>query len=416
MASVPLRLGLRENAGQFALLVLVNAFVGAMVGLERSILPAIAEQEFQLAARSAVLSFIVAFGIAKALTNYVAGRLSDRFGRKHVLVAGWLVAAPVPFLLMWAPSWNWVLAANVLLGVSQGLTWSTTVIMKIDLVGPTRRGLAMGLNEFAGYFAVALSAWATGWVAARSGLRPEPFYLGVVYVVAGLALSLWAVRETRHFVAHEMGTVTTIDTTVPDPTPGELFRRVSFKDRNLSSVSQAGLVNNLNDGMAWGLFPLVFAAAGANLAQIGVLAAVYPAVWGLAQIGTGALSDRLGRKGLIVWGMWIQALGITVTAAGAAIPAFMVGAVLLGLGTAMVYPTLLAAIGDVARPSWRASAVGIYRLWRDLGYAVGALLAGIAADIFGLHAAVYLIAALTFASGVIVAVRMQETHGRHHHA
>lgn len=415
-SGTPLRLGLRENAGQFALLVLVNAFVGAMVGLERSILPAIAEEEFLLAARSAVLSFIVAFGIAKALTNYFAGRLSDRFGRKHVLVAGWLVAVPVPFMLMWAPDWNWVLAANVLLGISQGLTWSTTVIMKIDLVGPRQRGLAMGLNEFAGYFAVAVSAWATGWIAARHGLRPEPFYLGVVYVVLGLALSVWAVRETRHFVAHEMGSNGSTGPAEPAPSHGQLFKRVSLTDRELSSVSQAGLVNNLNDGMAWGLFPLVFAAAGANLAQIGVLAAIYPAVWGLAQIGTGALSDRIGRKGLIVWGMWVQALGIAVTAAGATMPAFVAGAVLLGLGTAMVYPTLLAAIGDVATPSWRASAVGIYRLWRDLGYAVGAVLAGVTADLFGLQAAVYLIAALTFASGALVAVRMRETLGGTAHA
>ena len=405
MPVMSVRLGLRENAAQFWLLVLVNAFVGAMVGLERSILPAIAEQEFLLAARSAVLSFIVAFGIAKALTNYFAGRLSDRFGRKHVLIAGWIAAAPVPFALMLAPSWNWVLAANVLLGISQGLTWSTTVIMKIDLVGPKQRGLAMGLNEFAGYFAVAVSALATGWIAARYGLRPEPFYLGVVYVVAGLALSVFAVRETRHFVEHE---VRMRDLT-PELTQGEIFRRTTFSDRNLSSVSQAGLVNNLNDGMAWGLFPLVFAAAGASLEQIGVLAAIYPAVWGLAQIGTGALSDRVGRKWLIVWGMWIQALGIVITAMAANMTGFVVGAVLLGLGTAMVYPTLLAAIGDVASPAWRASAVGIYRLWRDLGYAFGALLAGIAADAFGLHFAVYLVAVVTFASGAFAAVRMTET-------
>jgi len=405
MPAMSVRLGLRENAAQFWLLVLVNAFVGAMVGLERSILPAIAEQEFLLAARSAVLSFIVAFGIAKALTNYFAGRLSDRFGRKHVLIAGWIAAAPVPFALMLAPSWNWVLAANVLLGISQGLTWSTTVIMKIDLVGPKQRGLAMGLNEFAGYFAVAVSALATGWIAARYGLRPEPFYLGVVYVVAGLALSVFAVRETRHFVEHE---VRMRDLT-PELTQGEIFRRTTFSDRNLSSVSQAGLVNNLNDGMAWGLFPLVFAAAGASLEQIGVLAAIYPAVWGLAQIGTGALSDRVGRKWLIVWGMWIQALGIVITAMAANMTGFVVGAVLLGLGTAMVYPTLLAAIGDVASPAWRASAVGIYRLWRDLGYAFGALLAGIAADAFGLHFAVYLVAVVTFASGAFAAVRMTET-------
>ena len=403
----PTRLGLRENAGQFSLLVLVNAFVGAMVGMERSILPAIAEQQFQLAARSAILSFIVAFGIAKALTNYFAGRLSDRFGRKHVLVAGWMVAAPVPFLLMWAPSWNWVLAANVLLGVSQGLTWSTTVIMKIDLVGPRQRGLAMGLNEFAGYFALALSAWATGWLAARYGLRPQPFYLGVVYVVAGLALSAWAIRETQHFVAHETRLPGAVS--VPTLTASEIFRRTSFSDRNLSSISQAGLVNNLNDGMAWGLFPLLFASAGASLAQIGTLAAIYPAVWGLAQIGTGALSDRIGRKRLIVGGMWLQAVGIAVTAASGRMTGFIVGAVLLGLGTAMVYPTLLAAIGDVAAPSWRASAVGIYRLWRDLGYALGALLAGITADAFGLQFAVYLIAGVTFASGAFAGVRMTET-------
>jgi MFS family permease len=406
---MPIRLGLRENAGQFWLLVLVNAFVGAMVGLERSILPAIAEQEFALAARTAVLSFIVAFSIAKAFTNYFAGRLSDRFGRKHVLVAGWLAAAPVPFMLMWAPSWNWILAANVLLGISQGLTWSTTVIMKIDLVGPRQRGLAMGLNEFAGYFAVALSALATGWVAARYGLRPEPFYLGIAYVAVGLALSVLAVRETHPFVAHEAQLHGPADTSAIELTQAEIFRRTTWSDRNLSSVSQAGLVNNLNDGMAWGLFPLVFAAAGASIGQIGALAAIYPAVWGLAQIGTGALSDRIGRKSLIVGGMWVQAIGIAITAASTRMHGFVVGAVLLGLGTAMVYPTLLAAIGDVAQPAWRASAVGIYRLWRDLGYAIGALLAGIAADLFGLQAAIYLVAALTFVSGVVAALRMSET-------
>jgi MFS family permease len=409
MTSPPIRLGLRENAGQFALLVLVNAFVGAMVGLERSILPALAQQEFHLAARTAILSFIVAFGIAKALTNYFAGRLSDRYGRKHVLVAGWLAAAPVPFLLMWAPDWNWILAANVLLGISQGLTWSTTVIMKIDLVGPRQRGLAMGLNEFSGYFAVALSALATGWLAARYGLRPQPFYLGVAYVGAGLSLSLCLVRETRHVAEHEARARGDATAAPAAASPAEIFRRTSFGDRNLSSVSQAGLVNNLNDGMAWGLFPLLFAAAGASLAQIGTLAAIYPAVWGLAQIGTGAWSDQVGRKWLIVGGMWLQALAIAITAASTGIAGFVVGAIGLGLGTALVYPTLLAAIGDVAPPGWRASAVGIYRLWRDLGYAVGALLAGITADLFGLQAAVYLVAGLTFASGAVAAVRMTET-------
>jgi len=403
-----IRLGLRENAGQFWLLVLVNAFVGAMVGLERSILPAIAEQEFQLAARTAVLSFIVVFGVAKALTNYGAGRLSDRWGRKHVLVAGWLVAVPVPFLLMWAPTWNWVLVANLFLGISQGLTWSTTVIMKIDLVGSKQRGLAMGINEFAGYLAVAASALATGWVATRYGLRPQPFYLGVAYVVVGFTLSAFLVRETHHHVAHE----SSLAGSPPPggiPAPREVFWRTTLVDRNLSSISQAGLVNNLNDGMAWGLFPMVFAAAGMNLAQIGMLAAVYPASWGVGQLATGALSDRIGRKPLIVWGMWIQAAGIGVITMAQSVAGFVAGGLLLGIGTAMVYPALLAAIGDVAHPTWRASAVGVYRLWRDLGYAIGALLAGITADIFGLTVALSVVAALTFLSGLVSALRMSET-------
>jgi len=407
-ASGSVRLGLRENLGQFALLVVVNAFVGAMVGLERSILPAIAEQEFQLAARTAVLSFIVVFGVAKALTNYGAGRLSDHVGRKHVLVAGWLVAVPVPFLLMWAPTWNWVLVANLLLGISQGLTWSTTVIMKIDLVGPRQRGLAMGLNEFAGYVAVAASALATGWIAATYGLRPQPFYLGVAFVALGLALSALVVRETSHHASHESALMGTLPPGSV-PTAREVFWRTTFIDRDLSSISQAGLVNNLNDGMAWGLFPLVFAAAGLDLTQIGLLAAIYPATWGVGQLVTGALSDRTGRKGLIVWGMWTQAIGIAVIGIASTFAGFASGAVLLGIGTAMVYPTLLAAVGDVAHPSWRASAVGVYRLWRDLGYAIGALVAGLTADVFGLKAAVWAIAALTCASGLVSAARMTET-------
>lgn len=408
MNTPSIRLGLRENLSQFSLLVLVNAFVGAVVGLERSILPAISEHEFHVAARAAILSFIVVFGISKALTNYFAGRLSDRFGRKHVLVAGWLVAVPVPFVLMWAPGWNWIVAANVLLGVSQGLTWSTTVIMKIDLAGPKQRGLAMGLNEFAGYFAVAGSALLTGWVAAHVGLRPQPFYLGVVYVMLGLVISALVVRETRDHVTHEMRAhhVGQLDQALSQR---QVFWRTSLADPSLSSVSQAGLVNNLNDGMAWGLFPLVFAAAGMSLAQIGILAAIYPAVWGASQIATGAFSDKVGRKWLIVWGMWLQAAGIAATAVAGDFAAFALGAVLLGLGTAMVYPTLLAAIGDVAHPVWRASAVGVYRLWRDLGYAVGALLAGVTADAFGLSAALWLVAALTALSGMGVAVRMRET-------
>jgi MFS family permease len=402
------RLGLRENLPQFSLLVLVNAFVGAMVGMERSILAPIAEKEFLLAAKTAVLAFIVVFGVSKALTNYLAGRLSDRFGRKHILVGGWLVAVPVPFLLMWAPSWNWVLVANALLGVSQGLTWSTTVIMKIDLAGAKNRGLAMGLNEFAGYFAVGGSALTTGWIAAHFGLRPQPFYLGVVFVACGLLLSVFAVRETRHHVAAETKLAGEL---APEnvPTQREVFWRTTLLDRNLSAVSQAGLVNNLNDGMAWGLFPLFFAAAKMSLEQIGVLAAVYPATWGIAQLFTGAWSDRVGRKWLIASGMWVQAFGIAVVILSSGFAGFAAGAVLLGLGTAMVYPVLLAAIGDVAHPSWRASSVGVYRLWRDLGYALGALLAGIAADALGLSSAMWIVAALTFASGLVVSVRMRPT-------
>ncbi len=404
-------LGIRENLAQFSLLVLVNAFVGAMVGMERSILAPIAEQQFHLAAKTAALSFIVVFGVSKALTNYLAGRLSDRYGRKRVLVGGWIVAVPVPWLLMWAPSWRWVLFANALLGVSQGLTWSTTVIMKIDLAGPSKRGLAMGLNEFAGYFAVAGSALATGFIAARYGLRPQPFYLGVVFVALGLLLSALLVRETKHHVAAE-SLLRDDARAEPTPTPREVFARTTWRDRDLSSVSQAGMVNNLNDGMAWGIFPLFFAAAQMSLRQIGVLVAIYPATWGASQLFTGAWSDRVGRKWLIAGGMWVQALGIAVVARSAGFAGFAVGAALLGVGTAMVYPTLLAAIGDVAHPSWRASAVGVYRLWRDLGYAIGALLAGVTADALGLSAALWVVAALTAASGALVAVRMRETRPR----
>lgn len=403
-----IRLGIRENLGQFSLLVVVNAFVGAMAGMERTIMAPIAEQEFGLAAKTGLLSFIVVFGVSKALTNYLAGRLSDRFGRKHVLVAGWLVATPVPFLLMWAPTWTWILVANALLGVSQGLTWSTTIIMKIDLAGAAKRGLAMGLNEFAGYFAVAGSALATGFVAAHYGLRPEPFYLGVGFVVLGLLLSVLVVRETQHHVSVE----SKLRGDMPPgglPTPREVFWRTSLTDKDLSSASQAGLVNNLNDGMAWGLFPLFFAAAGMSLGEIGTLVAIYPAVWGSAQILTGAWSDRVGRKWIIASGMWVQAVGIGVVVTSSGYGGFAAGSVLLGLGTAMVYPTLLAAIGDVAHPSWRASSVGVYRLWRDLGYAFGAVLAGLTADALGLPAAMALVAVITFVSGVIVAVRMTET-------
>lgn len=409
MNAVSPALGLRANLPQFSILVLVNAFVGGMVGIERSILPALAQDEFGLAERTAILSFIAVFGVTKAAANYFAGRLGDRWGRKPVLLGGWLIAAPVPFLLMWAPSWGWVIVANVFLGVSQGLTWSTAVIMKIDLAGPRSRGLAMGLNEFAGYFAVAIAAWATGYIAARHGLRPEPFYLGVIFLVCGFLLSALVVKETRGHAAHE---ALSSDKATDTLSQGAIFRLTTWKDKNLSSATQAGLVNNLNDGLAWGLFPLIFAAAGLGIDAIGMLAGLYPAVWGVTQLITGGLSDKLGRKWLIAAGMWLQAIGIVVIALWWTYAGFAAGAVLLGLGTAMVYPTLLAAIGDVAHPSWRASAVGVYRLWRDLGYALGAVIAGIVADMFGLSQAALVVAALTFLSGVIVAIRMAETHRR----
>lgn len=406
-----IRLGLRENIGQFALLVAVNACVGGMVGMERSILPAIAGQEFQVTGRTAMLSFIAVFGLSKAITNYAAGRYADRVGRRPLLMGGWALAVPVPLLLMWAPSWAWIIAANALLGVSQGLTWSMTVIMKIDLVGPARRGLAMGLNECAGYVAVAAAAYATGGIAARTGLRPEPFYLGVALVIAGMTLSVF-VRETWGHSALESRTGRSAEGTRTGASPATsrgIFWRTTWRDRNLSSVSQAGFVNNLNDGMAWGLFPLLFAAMGMDLAAIGVLAAIYPATWGLVQLGTGALSDRIGRKWLIVSGMWTQAGGIVVVTTADTFSGFAAGAALLGVGTAMVYPTFMAVIGDVAHPDWRATSLGVYRLWRDAGYVAGALLAGAAADAFGLSVAMQIIAIVTFLSGVVVALRMSET-------
>jgi MFS family permease len=402
-----LRLGLRANLAQFSLLVGVNALVGGMVGQERTVLPLLAERVFHLHAFTAALTFIVAFGAVKAATNFFAGTQSDRVGRKPVLVAGWLVGLPVPLLLIWAPTWGWIIFANVLLGVNQGLTWSTTVIMKIDLAGPERRGLAMGLNEAAGYGAVAATALATGYIAARAGLRPEPFFLGLAYAGLGLGLSVLFVRETRGHARHEAATRTSADGAL---STRQVFILTSFKERALSAVCQAGMVNNLNDGLAWGVFPLFFAAHGLSVARIGVLAALYPAVWGLGQLVTGALSDRWGRKWLIAAGMWTQAVAIGVIAASAGFVPWAVGAVLLGAGTAMVYPTLLAAVGDVAHPNWRASSVGVYRLWRDGGFAVGALLAGIVADALGLAAAIWTVAALTAVSGLVVVTRMYETH------
>jgi MFS family permease len=404
------RLGIRANLGQFSLLVGVNALVGGMIGQERTVLPLLSQQIFHLEAFTAALTFIIAFGAVKAVTNFFAGTLSDRVGRKPVLVAGWLVGAPVPLLLIWAPSWWWIIAANVLLGINQGLTWSTTVIMKIDLAGPARRGLAMGLNEAAGYGALAATALATGFLAARYGLRPVPFYLGIAYAGLGLGLSTLFVRETRGHARQEASQHVARPGELNEAmSTKEVFLLTSFKDRALSAVSQAGMVNNANDGMAWGLFPLYFARAGLSIAAIGTLAALYPAVWGFGQLLTGALSDR---KWLIACGMWVQAVAIGLIAVGSGFALWALGAILLGVGTAMVYPTLLAAIGDVAHPTWRASSVGVYRLWRDGGFAVGALLAGGIADLFGIAAAIWTVAVITAASGVVVAVRMYETHSR----
>jgi MFS family permease len=405
----PVRLGLRENWEQFALLIIVNAFVGGMIGLERTVVPLLAEEDFGRESRTAALSFIVSFGIVKALANLFAGGFSDRIGRKQILIIGWIFGLPVPVLIMIAPNWEWIVAANVLLGVNQGLCWSTTVIMKIDLVGPMRRGLAMGLNEAAGYLAVSGAAFTSGYIASSRGLRPEPFYLGVLFAVAGLGLSIFFVRDSGGHVRLEASRHPDIIEEARQPTFRQVFAETSWTDRRLFATCQAGLVNNLNDGMAWGLFPLFFAAAGMTLKQIAILAAVYPGVWGIAQLGTGALSDRIGRKGLIVGGMWTQAVGIGSMLLTEGFAAWILGAALLGLGTAMVYPTLLAAIGDVAHPQWRASAVGVYRLWRDLGYAVGALLAGAIADLLGLRWAIGSVGLLTFASGVVVLGAMTET-------
>jgi MFS family permease len=402
-----IQLGLLANWQQFTLLVLINAFVGAMVGLERTVVPLIAGEEFGLASRSAVLSFLVGFGLVKALSNLFAGRMSDRLGRKRILVAGWLAGLPVPFLIIFAQDWNWIVFANLLLGVNQGLCWSTTVIMKIDLVGPKQRGLAMGLNEFAGYLAVSFSAFLTGYLAAAYGLRPAPFFPGIVIAALGLIFSVFFVKETRGYTRLEaaQSQISNLHT----PSFAQILLLTSWKDRALFAASQAGMVNNLNDGMIWGLVPIFLLSAGLPLKQVGVVAAIYPGVWGLSQLATGALSDRWGRKWMIAAGMWVQALGISLFVFGKGFQPWVCASVLLGIGTALVYPTLLAAVSDVAHPEWRASAVGVYRLWRDGGYAIGALISGLLADALGIPFAMATIAALTFVSGVIVATVMYET-------
>lgn len=399
------RLGLRENLPQFMLLALVNAFVGGMVGLERTVVPLIGSEEFRIASTTLVTSFIVSFGVVKALTNLVTGHFADLYGRKRLLVVGWLIGVPVPFIIGWAPSWGWIVAANVLLGVNQGLTWSTTVIMKVDLVGPKSRGLAVGLNEFAGYLAVGVTAFLSGYIAQRYGLRPAPFYLGIGYAALGLGLSVFLIRDTRGHVAVEAQ-----GREKAEPVKfWTVFRRVSWGDRNLFAASQAGLVNNLNDGMSWGVLPVFFAGFGLGVERIGLLKAVYPAVWGVFQVVTGPLSDRWGRKGLIVAGMWVQAAGLFLTAATRHFGWWMLAAVLMGLGTAMVYPTLIASVSDSSHPSWRARSLSVYRFWRDMGYAMGALAAGVIADLFGIAWAIGSVGALTFASGLTVAAVMRES-------
>jgi MFS family permease len=396
---------LKENWQQFALLILINAFVGGMVGIERTVVPLIGSEEFGIASTTLVVSFIVSFGLVKALANLVSGQLADAWGRKRVLVLGWLVGLPVPFMIIWAPSWGWIIAANALLGINQGLAWSMTVIMKVDLVGPKSRGLAVGLNEFAGYLAVGVTAFLTGYLASRYGLRPVPIYLGIGYAVLGALLSIMLVRDTRGHVRLEAAAHSQQPTSMSFR---DIFVLTSFRDRNLFAASQAGLVNNLNDGMSWGIFPLFFASFGLGIERIGILKAIYPATWGILQIATGPLSDRWGRKGLIVAGMWIQSAGLFLTAATREFEWWIAGSLLLGVGTAMVYPSLIAAVSDASHPTWRARSLSVYRFWRDLGYAIGALSAGIIADIFGMAWAIGSIATLTFLSGAIVALMMRE--------
>src|SRR5579872_4834773 len=403
-----IRLGLKENWPQFSLLVLINAFVGGMVGIERTVVPLIGAEEFHLASTTLIVSFIVSFGVVKACANLVSGQLADQWGRKRILVLGWLVGLPVPFMIIMAPSWKWVIAANALLGINQGFAWSMTVIMKVDLVGPKARGLAVGLNEFAGYLAVGITAFLTGYLASQYGLRPAPIYLGVGYAVMGALLSILLVRDTREHVRLETAAASKPSTVMSFR---EIFALTSFGDRNLFAASQAGLVNNLNDSMSWGIFPLFFVSFGLGIERIGILKAIYPATWGILQVATGPLSDRWGRKGLIVAGMWVQSVGLFLTAVTRQFEWWLVGSLLLGIGTAMVYPSLIAAVSDASHPSWRARSLSVYRFWRDLGYAIGALSAGIIADIFGMAWAIGIIGALTFLSGVIVAVAMEARPG-----
>lgn len=408
-----IKLGLKENWQQFTLLVLVNMMVGGMVGLERTVVPLVGTEEFKIGSDVVVFSFIIAFGVVKAFTNLISGVLADKYTRKKVLIWGWLVGLPVPFMLAWGPSWNWILLANVLLGVSQGLAWSMTVNMKIDLVGPKKRGFAMGLNEAAGYGAVGLTALLTGYLASHYGLRPQPFFIGIAYTIVGLLLSIFVVKDTRKHAQLEAAQVAVTTSAEKEKKPNLfwVFKETSIKNKNLFALSQAGLINNLNDGMSWGVFPLLFISMGVGLEGVGWIKAIYPVVWGVGQIITGPLADKIGRKPLIVWGMFVQVLGHLVIGLEFLNPltSGIVGSVLLGIGTAMVYPALLAAVSDAAYPSWRASSLGVYRFWRDMGYAIGALMAGIVGNFFGLMWAVHIAGIVTFISGIVVWVKMKET-------
>lgn len=402
-------LGLGPNWRQFALLVAVNAFVGGMVGLERTIVPVLAKEEFGITSKMAAVSFIATFGLAKAIANLFAGRLSERYRRKSVLVAGWLFGLPVPFLLIWAPSWGWIIGANVLLGLNQGLAWSMTVNMKVDLVGPKRRGLALGLNEAAGYLAVAAAAFLTGIMAEHWGLRPEPFYLGIGFAACGLALSLLFVRDTAPFV--ELETAQHPDS-VPHMSLRRSFAETTWRRPELFGVSQAGFANNLNDALAWGIFPIFFISRGLSLDRVAILAAAYPLMWGALQVPAGWWSDVIGRRSVVVAGMLVQGAAIGLVAAGDSFTMWLAAVMLLGVGTALVYPTLLAAIGDAVHPAERATSLGVYRFWRDAGAMAGALVAGALADIFGLVPAINTVAVLTIVSGLVAAVTMQSRHRR----
>ena len=394
------KLGLKENWKQFTLLVIINAFVGGMVGLERSILPKIAESEFHIAAKTAILSFIIVFGLVKAITNYYTGALANKVGRKNLLVIGWLFAIPVPLILMYAPNWNWIIAANILLGINQGLTWSSTVVMKIDLVGEKQRGFAMGLNEFAGYLSVAIVAFLTGWVAGQYGLRPYPFFIGIALSLLGFFGSWLFIKDTKHHVAKE-------STSSNVPLLKNIFWDTTWKDKNLGSVTQAGLVNNLNDGMVWGIFPILLAQKSFSIEQIGIITATYPAVWGLGQLVTGKMADHFCKKDMLFTGMFLQGLALLIMPWAQTMTHYIILSVILGWGTAMVYPTFLATVAENTNPQDRAKSLGIFRLWRDSGYAIGAILTGVIADSLGINASIIVIGLLTVGSAIIIQYRMK---------